>query len=337
MSHPLAVIYGCDGTVLSDQEKAFFRDADPLGFILFARNIDTPDQVRALTRDLRDSIGREDAPILIDQEGGRVQRLRPPHWRDAPSPGTFADLHNINPDAGLEAATLNARLIASDLHDLGVDVDCLPVLDVPQADSHPFLKGRAAGNDADQAAILGRAACDGLLAGGVMPVIKHIPGHGRATADSHHDLPRVDVSAEQLDQVDFAPFRALADIPWAMTAHIVYAAFDNDQPASTSSHVIETVIRDSIGFEGFLVSDDIGMNALSGTIPERVQACLTAGSDAVLHCNDLDEREAVATVASTMSDQSMARFQTGRAQLSKPHALDKQAALDRLGQLLAEI
>ena len=336
MSHPRAIIFGCEGTVLGEQERAFFADANPLGFILFARNVDTPDQVRALTRDLRASVGRDDAPILIDQEGGRVQRIKPPHWRDVPPPGTFADLHRINPEAGIEAATLNARLIAADLIDLGVDVDCLPVLDVPQPESHPFLKGRAAGQDAEQASILGQAACDGLMSGGVMPVIKHIPGHGRATADSHHDLPRVDASLQDLEQVDFAPFRDLSHIPWAMTAHIVYTALDADEPASTSAHIIENVIRGQIGFQGFLVSDDIGMNALSGTIVERAEACFAAGSDAILHCNDLEHREAVAAIAPAMSDQSMRRFEQARASLPAPAALDKHAALDRLNTLMSE-
>lgn len=339
MGHPISVIYGCAGTKLSKTEKSFFRDANPLGFILFGRNIDTPEQVLNLTGDLRECIGREDAPILIDQEGGRVQRIMPPHWRDVPSLGTFAELHQVNPDAGVEAATLNACLIAADLHDLGVDVNCLPVLDVPQSDSHPFLKGRAAGNNAKQASILGQAACVGLMAGGVLPVLKHIPGHGRATADSHHDLPRVTASIQELDTVDFAPFRDLADLtnckPWAMTAHIVYTALDVDQPASTSAHVIDQVIRHQIGFDGFLVSDDIGMNALSGTVPQRAEACLVAGSDAILHCNgDMTEMISVAEVIGDMRDVSFNRFQESRAMLSEPASLNKDEALARLNQLL---
>ncbi len=335
MSAPLAVIFGCAGTTLSAAEKRFFRDADPLGFILFARNVDNPDQVRALVSDLRACIGRDDAPVLIDQEGGRVARLRPPHWRGVPAPGVFSDLHSANPQAGLEAARLNARLIADDLYDLGIDVDCLPVLDVPQPDSHEFLRGRAAGHDVEQSIALGRATCEGLLTGAVMPVLKHIPGHGRATADSHHDLPRVEVSRADLEAIDFAPFRALRDIAWAMSAHVLYSALDATQPASTSALVIEQVIRGDMDYDGFLVSDDIGMNALSGDMGQRASACLNAGSDAVLHCNgDMDEMIMTAHAVRPLDDAACARLARGRAAIGAPQPFDRAQALVRLDALL---
>ncbi len=339
MTYPRAVIFGCEGTVVSPEERDFYRESNPLGFILFARNVETPEQVKALCTDLRQCVGRPDAPILIDQEGGEVQRLKPPHWRDTPAPGRFAELQARNPRAGLEAARLNARLIAHDLRYLGIDVNCLPVLDIPQADSHPFLNGRAAGQNVEQSILLGRAACVGLLAGGVLPVIKHIPGHGRSTADSHHDLPRVDVTRSDLESTDFAPFKALNQMPWAMTAHIVYTALDDNNPASTSNTIIENVIRNEIGFEGFLVSDDIGMNALSGTMAERAERCLAAGCDAILHCNgDLSEMRAVNEVSAEMTAEQYKRFDAGRAFLpSSTEEIATTTALSHLDNLLAEL
>lgn len=337
MSNPRAVIFGCAGRTLAREEARFFRDSDPLGFILFARNVDTPEQVRALCNELRDTVGRDDAPVLIDQEGGRVQRLAPPHWRDVPAPGVFADLHARNPEAAAEAARLNARLIAHDLNSLGISVDCLPVLDMPQPDSHPFLTGRAAGSTIEQSTLLGRATCEGLLAGGVLPVIKHLPGHGRATVDSHHDLPRVEASIEELQDFDFAPFKALCRMPWAMTAHIVYTAIDDQQPVSTSAIAVKNIIRDAIGFQGFLVSDDIGMNALRGTVAERAANGLRAGLDTVLHCSGvLSEMIGVSHAVEAMSAEAVQRFTGGNDHLAHPETLDVRAATARLDVLLAE-
>jgi beta-N-acetylhexosaminidase len=335
MTAPLAVIFGCASTSLSVEEKSFFKQSNPLGFILFARNIESPDQVRALVNDLRDCVGRKNAPILIDQEGGRVQRLKPPHWRDVPKPGTFATLHESDADVALEAAKLNARLIASDLHDLGIDVNCLPCIDIAQDDSHEFLHGRVSGKTPEQSIALGRAVCDGLLAGGVMPVIKHIPGHGRAKSDSHHELPRILASSDDLHAIDFAPFHGLRDIGWGMTAHVIYEALDNANPASTSLMITQNIIREHIDFDGFLVSDDICMNALSGTMAERTNACLDAGSDAILHCNgEMAEMIEVAQTDRRLNISARNRFDRGRAMIHTPQTFDKEEGLARLGALL---
>ncbi len=338
MTTPLAAIFGCASTSLNAKEKAFFRDADPLGFILFSRNIQRPDQVRNLVEELRQCSGRGDAPILIDQEGGRVQRLGPPQWRDIPSPGVLASLHDKNNAAGLEAVRLNARLIAATLCDLTIDVNCLPCLDVPQSDSHEFLRGRTSGNSAEQSILLGQATCDGLLAGGIMPVIKHIPGHGRATSDSHHSLPRISASHEDLRAVDFAPFKALRLAGWAMTAHVIYESIDEERPASASSIVTQQVIREQIGFDGFLVSDDICMQALNGTMSERFNDCLDAGSDAVLHCNgNLAEMNQIATTGRLLDSRALKRYKRGQAMTHTPQPFDRNEGLARLTELLEMI
>ena len=273
-----ACILGCSGTSLTAEEAAFFAEADPWGFILFARNVETPEQVRKLVDDLRGSVGREDAPVLIDQEGGRVQRLGPPHWRRYPPGAAYAG-------SGAEAARLGGRLIAADLAGLGITVDCAPVLDLPAPGAHAIIGDRAFGDRPAEAAALARAMAEGLLSGGVLPIIKHIPGHGRATSDSHESLPRVDASKGDLERWDFEPFRMLADLPAAMTAHVVYSAFDPDNPATTSKVVIDRVIRGAIGFQGLLISDDLEMKALSGTLRERAEASLAAGCDIVLQCH----------------------------------------------------
>jgi beta-N-acetylhexosaminidase len=290
LSHERAILFSCAGESLSIEERVFFRDADPLGFILFQRNCRDREQVRALIDDFRDSVGRADAPVLIDQEGGRVARLKPPEWRRYPAAARLAAL----PDAE-EAVRLGARLIADDLAALGVTADAMPVLDLPVPGADNVIGDRAYGGDPERVARLGRATCEGLLAGGVLPIIKHIPGHGRARVDSHKALPVVDESAATLENIDFAPFRALHDMPWAMTAHVVFGAIDAHHPATLSPTMIDTVIRGSIGFDGVLVSDDIGMGALGGSFGERAGAVLAAGCDLVLHCSgDLDEmREAV--------------------------------------------
>lgn len=291
-----ALIVGCAGPVLAPDEIAFFRSARPWGFILFKRNCESPEQIRALTAALRAAAERPEAPVLIDQEGGRVQRLGPPHWPAYPTGRSFGRIHAGDAEAGLAAARLGARLMAADLSALGIDVDCLPVLDVPVAGAHDVIGDRAYGTTPEVVTALGRAAAAGLLAGGVLPVIKHVPGHGRAGVDSHHALPTVDAPRDKLEAVDFAPFRAAAELPLAMTAHVVYRAIDPVRPATTSPRVIAEVIRGSIGFDGCLMSDDVSMQALAGSIGERTAAALAAGCDLALHCNGrLDEmREAAA-------------------------------------------
>jgi beta-N-acetylhexosaminidase len=335
LSSPRAVIFGCAAETLSAAERDFFTAADPLGFILFARNCHAPDQVRDLVMALRDSVGRRDAPVLIDQEGGRVQRLRPPHWRDAPAALRFGELYVVDPRSACAAARLNARLIAEDLRPLGIDVDCLPVLDLPIKGSHEVISDRAFGSDPARIAALGRAVCEGLMEGGVLPVIKHIPGHGRATVDSHLALPRVSSRRDELETSDFAPFRALKDMPMAMTAHVVYEALDDQAPATTSPFVIEQVIRGDIGFGGLLISDDISMQALSGGLGERTAAALAAGCDVVLHCNgEASEMEAVAEAASVMSPAAAQRFEACRACLGTAFSFDRGDAEEQLARLL---
>ena len=295
-----AAIYGCAGTRLSAEERAFFADADPWGFILFRRNVESPDQVRALVQDLRDSVGRDDAPVLIDQEGGRVQRLGPPFWPKYPPGAAYLDAAKGDVGAARELVRLGARLIAHDLHDLGITVDCVPVLDVPVPGAHDIIGDRAYARDPATVAQLGRAAAEGLLAGGVLPIIKHIPGHGRAFADSHHDLPVVETPLAELDAWDFVPFRATSDMPLAMTAHVVFTAVDPDAPATTSKAGIR-LMRERLGFNGLIMTDDLSMQALSGTLTERAEASFRAGNDVVLHCNGkLDEMTAVAAGTKTL-------------------------------------
>lgn len=289
-----AAILGCRGLVLSAEEVAFFRDVRPWGFILFKRNVESPDQVRALTEALRETIGRPDAPILIDQEGGRVARLGPPHWRRYPPGRAYGDLPANDLLHRREITRLGGRLLACDLAALGINVDCVPVLDVPVPGSHDIIGDRAYGATPEVVAALGRAACEGLIAGGVLPVIKHIPGHGRAMADSHLDLPVVDASYPELDGRDFAPFRVLSDMPMAMSAHVIYTAIDRKRPGTTSRKVLRKVVREAIGFDGLLMTDDLSMKALSGDFTTRARDSLSAGCDVVLHCNgDMAEMQAV--------------------------------------------
>ncbi len=312
MTVPAAVIFGCAGPRLSDDERAFFRDADPLGFILFARNVATPAQVRALTADLRDCVGRADAPVLVDQEGGRVARLKPPYWRVAPPAALFGELHARDPDAAVEAARLNARLIAADLAPLGIDVDCAPVLDLSVDGAHGIIGNRAFAAAPYAVARLGRAQAEGLMSGGVIPVMKHVPGHGRARADSHFELPVVEASRAELDAGDFAPFRALADLPWAMTAHVLYRGLSGNQPATTSEIVVREVIRGHIGFDGLLITDDLSMRALDGTHAERARAALGAGCDVVLHCNgEMDQMRDIAGVVPALTPHAQAAVRRG--------------------------
>ncbi|MFZ5609889.1 MAG: beta-N-acetylhexosaminidase [Pseudomonadota bacterium] len=291
----LPVFFGLSGLRLRRDETAFFTEARPAGFILFARNVESPGQLRALTDALRALMGEERLAILIDQEGGRVARLRPPHWRPHPPARAYGQLYGADEAAGLEAARLGARVIAAELMAAGLSVNCLPVLDVPQRGADPVIGERAYGGAPDMVAALGRAAARGLLAGGIVPVMKHIPGHGRAHADSHQTLPVVDTPSDVLQRVDFAPFRALAEMPMAMTAHVLYRALDPEHCATMSTTIIRDVIREQIGFAGLLVSDDIAMGALSGPLPARAAGALAAGCDIVLHCTgDMTQMRGIA-------------------------------------------
>jgi len=296
-----AFITGLAGQTISPLERAFLREAAPWGLIIFKRNISTPQQVTDLIRDFRDIVGWE-APVLVDQEGGRVQRLGPPHWPAYPPGAVYGALYDRDPASGLAAARLGAHLIASDLTALGIDVDCLPLADVPIPGGDPVIGDRAYGTTPDKVAAIAGAVADGLLAGGVLPVLKHLPGHGRAHADSHKELPVVDTDRATLEQTDFAAFRPLARLPLGMTAHVVFSAIDRLAPATTSVTMVREVIRGSIGFAGLLMSDDVSMGALSGTIATRCTQALAAGCDVVLHCNgDLNEMREVAGVAPALS------------------------------------
>ena len=329
-------IYGLAGPFLSAAEAAFFGAAQPWGFILFARNIETPDQVRALTASLRETVGDPRAPILIDQEGGRVARLKPPHWKARLPAGRFGALHAAHPETAREATYLNARLIAHDLAGLGINVDCLPVLDVPQPGAHDVIGDRAFAADPAIIIDLGRAQIEGLMDGGVLPVMKHIPGHGRAGADSHLALPRVTAEAEELSAVDFVTFRSLDSCPMAMTAHVVYDSIDPQRPATTSPKVVRDVIRGEIGFDGLLMSDDLSMKALEGPLEVRAKAALFAGCDVVLHCNgDMNEMKDVALEAKQLEGASLRRANHAQSLLVTPSpASTRRRPQARLGSLL---
>jgi len=303
-----AFITGISGTALSVEERAFLREAQPWGLILFQRNVATPEQLAALVASFRDAIGGPQAPVLVDQEGGRVQRLGPPYWPRYPEGAQYGRIWERDRAAGLAAARLGARLIAYDLTAIGIDVDCLPLADVPTPDADPVIGDRAYGESAEKVSAIAGAIADGLMQGGVLPVLKHLPGHGRATADSHHYLPTVAADRRTLDAVDFAAFRPLAGLPLGMTAHVVFSAFDPLAPATTSVTMVQDVIRDSIGFEGLLMSDDISMGALSGSIESRSRAAIDAGCDVVLHCSGrLDEMRAVAGAVPHLTGQAAAR------------------------------
>ncbi len=329
-----AVIFGCLGLTLSEAERAFFAETRPWGFILFRRNVDSPDQVRALVQALRDAIDDPDAPILIDQEGGRVQRLGPPHWPKYP-PGS-AYLKAVNdPSSARELVRLGARLMAHDLRALGITVDCVPVLDVPVPGAHDIVGDRAYATDPATVAQLGRAAAEGLLAGGVLPVIKHMPGHGRAFADSHKELPTVHADWATLDAWDFAPFKALSDMPIAMTAHVVFDAIDRKRPATTSKKAIR-MMRDHLGFGGLILSDDLTMQALSGSLTDRARAALKAGCDVVVHWNgDMAEMQAVAEGVGKLKGASRRRADAALARIvHTPEPLDVADARARLDAAL---
>lgn len=336
MSKPRSrAIFGCHGPALSAEERAFFRDTQPWGFIVFGRNIADPAQLRALVTSLRETVSDRTAPVLIDQEGGRVARLGPPQWRARPAAQRFADLHALAPEAAREAAYLNARLIAHDLVDLGINVDCLPVLDVPVEGAHDIIGDRAYGRDPSVIIDLGRAVIEGMIEGGVLPVMKHVPGHGRAGADSHLALPRVAATSEELSASDFVTFRSLNHCPLAMTAHVVYEAIDAQRPATTSPKLIRDVIRGEIGFEGLLMSDDLSMKALSGSLDYRAKSSLFAGCDVVLHCNgDIAEMREIATELKPLEDIHLKRAEAALAHLSTPEEFDIEAAEARVSALL---
>lgn len=312
----LPAIFGLCGETLSAGERAFFREAEPAGYILFARNCRDRAQLKALTDSLRDAAGREDVPILIDQEGGRIARLRPPEWPSFPAAQAFAELYAAAPISAIEAARANAQAIAVTLADIGINVDCLPLLDVRRESAHAVIGDRALGEEPMQVAALGRAMLDGLEAGGVCGVVKHIPGHGRAGADSHRELPVVDASEEELE-VDIAPFRALAGAPMGMTAHVLYAAWDSERCASVSSTVIRDVIRGRIGFDGLLMSDDIGMEALAGTPAQRAASVVGAGCDVALHCSGaLAEMRDIAEALGPMAQRPRERLTRAMARIA---------------------
>jgi len=330
-----AFITGVSGLKLNAAERAFIRAERPWGFILFKRNIETPAQVTNLINEFRSELGQLDAPVLIDQEGGRVQRLGPPHWPVYPPGAVFGVLYDIDRSLGLSAARLSARLIAADLSDLGVTVDCLPLADVPVAGADGVIGNRAYGTEPKKVAAIGRAVTEGLEQGGVLPVLKHIPGHGRATTDTHFRLPVVDTPRAELESSDFAAFQPLADLPMAMTAHVVFSALDPAHPATTSATIIHQVIRGVIGFQGLLMSDDVSMNALAGSIAERTRAILAAGCDMVLHCNGkLDEMRDVARETPELSGKALERARRALASRKAPQAFDRLKARAELDALI---
>lgn len=327
MALPSAAFFGIKGHTLTDEEKQFFARVKPLGFILFARNCDSPAQVTALTRSLREVLQREDVPILIDQEGGRVSRLKPPHWRKPPAAQVFAEqVARVSMEAAKLSVYANARLIARELHTLGITVDCAPLADVPVKDAHDIIGDRAFGETPEQVAVLAGAMAAGLLDGGVLPVLKHIPGHGRARSDSHEELPVVNATLAELRATDFVPFKLLCDIPLGMTAHILYTAIDAELPATLSPKVIG-LMRNELGFDGLLMSDDLSMKALKGDFAERTRKTLEAGCDVVLHCNgEMEEMQAIAEALTPLSDLAQQRFADAWAQLLPPQEYDYAAA-----------
>ena len=333
-----AFIAGVAGTELSTEERSFFRSERPWGFILFKRNVETPTQIAALTGQLREALGEPEVPIFIDQEGGRVQRLGPPNWSSYPAGAVFGQLYDIAPAMGVTAARLSARLIADDLQRIGVTVDCLPLADVPAPGADAVIGDRAYGTEPGKVAAIARAVAEGLEQGGILPVVKHIPGHGRAAADTHFRLPVVDAPKKELETTDFAAFRPLADLPMAMTAHVVFRAYDPVQPATTSATIIERVIRRLIGFQGLLMSDDVSMNALAGSIAERTRAIIAAGCDVVLHCNGkMTEMRDVAREAPELSGQALQRAKRALAVRKAAKPFDRAAARAELDALVKRL
>jgi beta-N-acetylhexosaminidase len=332
-----AFITGLAGLSISAGERAFLREAQPWGLIIFKRNVSTASQVVELAQTFRNIVGRE-APILVDQEGGRVQRLGPPNWPAYPPGVIYGELYNREPAAGIAAARLAGHLIAADLRPLGIDVDCLPVADVLVVNGDPVIGDRAYGSEPGKVAAIAKAIAEGLQGGGVLPVLKHLPGHGRASADSHHKLPVVDTDRATLEAIDFAAFRSLAGLPLGMTAHVVFSAIDPVAPATTSVTIVRQVIRGFIGFQGLLMSDDISMNALSGTIAERSRAALAAGCDVVLHCNgDMREMTAVASETPELSGDAAKRGDAALTARTAPAEFDTEAARRIFRQMVADV
>ncbi len=332
---PRAFICGCAGYAFDADERAFLAETSPWGLILFRRNVESPEQLRCLTADFRTIVGRPDAPVLVDQEGGRVQRLSPPHWPAYPAASVYGRLAEREPVGAGEAATLGGRLIGHDLHDVGITVDCAPVLDLPVPGSSDVVGDRAFGKAPEVVAALGRSFAEGLLAAGVLPVLKHIPGHGRAEVDSHFELPVVRADLAAL-AADFEPFRRLADLPIAMTAHLIYAAIDADRPATVSPAVIDRIVRGLIGFGGLLLSDDLSMQALQGGLGERAAGAFAAGCDIALHCNGkLDEARAVAAEAPVLADAAERRAEAALSKRRDPDPFDAAAARRDLDGLIA--
>jgi beta-N-acetylhexosaminidase len=335
MSESKAFISGCKGLTITPDEKAFFADERPWGFILFGRNIGEASQIADLTASLRDSIGNPDAPVLIDQEGGRVQRIRPPLVQQYPNGAAIGEIYRRDREQGLRAAWLMSRLHAFDLMRLGITIDCLPVLDVPIEGSSEVIGNRAYGYDPHAVAEIGAAAAAGLKAGGMLPVMKHMPGHGRAFVDSHHKLPVVNVPFEELAKSDFLPFLAMKDELMGMSAHIVFTAIDPDNPATTSAKVVRDVIRGHIGFDGLLMSDDVSMNALAGNIEERARGIIAAGLDLVLHCHGImDEMDQVARVVPVIAGDRLRRVQAVEAGFARPDVSDETALRDEFNGML---
>lgn len=331
-------ICGVSGLTLTPGEHAFLSRERPCGFILFRRNVDRPEQVRALVNAVREAVGEDRLLVLVDQEGGRVQRLSSPHWRRYPAAAGFAKLYRSEPERALRAAYLSAWLMAGDLHGLGINTSCAPVLDIPVAGASDVIGDRAYGAEAASIIALGRAVAEGLLAGGVLPVIKHIPGHGRATADSHFFLPVIKTPLAELEASDFQPFAALRDMPMAMTAHVILEAVDRSQPVTISAAAIGSVIRGGIGFDGLLMSDDLSMRALSGRIVDRTRGALDAGCDVALHCNGvLREMEEVAAASGLLAGGALRRYEAAIARIAPPQVHASGEAEAMVNEMLAAI
>lgn len=331
----LSFISGVAGPALTGEERGFLQEARPWGLIVFKRNIESPASLKALIDDFRSAVGWQ-APVLVDQEGGRVQRLGPPHWPSYPPGAAYGRLYDRDKTLGLAAATLGANLMAADLKEVGIDVDCAPIADVPVAGADPIIGDRAYGTEPAKVAAIAGAIATGLLQGGVLPVLKHLPGHGRATADSHERLPVVATDRATLEATDFAAFRPLNALPLGMTAHVVFSAIDPVAPATASVTIVRDVIRDSIGFSGLLMSDDISMGALSGSIGERTKAAIAAGCDVALHCNGkIDEMLAVARAVPRLTGAPARRAEAALALRRRPAPIDIAARRAEFSTLMA--
>lgn len=333
----IPAIFGCSGLSLTPEEKTFFAKVKPAGFIIFKRNVDEPDQVAALVKEMKETVGRHKVPILVDQEGGRVQRLSEPFWRKYPAMATFGQMAQKDPTLAASALRLNVRLIADDLRRVGINVDCLPVLDIMNDWADPIVGDRAFSNDPKLVTAMGRIVVDALMEGGVLPVIKHIPGHGRATADSHLELPVVDATVAEMDDTDFVPFKELSDAPFGMTAHIKYTDIDPKQCATLSRVVIGRIIRMKMGFSGLLMSDDLAMKALTGEFEDRTRGAFAAGCDLVLHCNGkMDEMQAIASACHVASGKLEKRLATLISEADKAPRADRADLKARYEELMAK-